>query len=167
MGYLLSISVPNEFKDRVSTFCKERQYTPGSLAVTLIEPSLLQKVSGLEQKLQSFCLMQADFNLVIGGPSNYNNQLLYLNVLPGFISLMRSKLVDYLKLPSNNKVYKPHLTLMRSQPGREIDMNRMLQEAQAYFPSPYAFTVSSIELFSQQHENSPYKPHSTIHFTGR
>ncbi|MDL2232846.1 2'-5' RNA ligase family protein [Ruminococcaceae bacterium OttesenSCG-928-L11] len=167
MGSLVTIRVPDEFAERVKTFCKQRQYTPGDMTVTLIEPSLLESISGIEQKLRSFCLAQKDFNVVIGGPSCYNNQLLYLNVLPGYIQMTRNALLDYLKIPARDKAYRPHLTFMRSLPGRELDLNRMLTEAQQHFTTPFSFTASQLELYTQQHSNAPFKPFCSVEFTGR
>lgn len=168
MTSLISVSVPEEFRERVTLFCRERQQIPGELTITVIEPSLLEKVTGLESKLQSFCLAQSDFNLVIGGPSVFNNQLLYLNVLPGFISMVRGKLMNYLKLQTpDNKVYRPHLTMLRAQPGHKTDMQKLLAEAREQFVTPYAYSVGAFELFVKKNDTTPFKHKATIPFTGR
>jgi hypothetical protein len=168
MGSLITIAIPEELKARITAFCKDRQQIPVELNIILVESSLLGKMTGLEQKLQSFCLGQSDFNMVVGGPSAYTDQMLYLNVLPGFISIVRGKLLDYLKIkPDKDKVFHPHLTIVRAQPGRPINMPRLFADAQAEFGTPYPVNVGGVELYTRASDSTPYKHKSSIRFTGR
>jgi hypothetical protein len=168
MGNLITIAIPEELKARIMAFCRNRQQTPAEMHITLVEPSILGKMAGLEQKLQSFCLGQSDFNMVVGGPSVFSDQMLYLNVLPGLISIVRGKLLDYLKIkPNKDKVYRPHLSIVRAQPGRAINMQRLLADAQVEFGTPYPVTVGGVELYTQTSEGIPYKHQASIRFTGR
>ena len=166
MGNLILIRVPDEFRMRVSSFCTERGYPFSDATVTLIDPSLLGKIPGLQQKLQSFCLAQRDFNMVLGGAARHGDQLLYLGVLPGMVSMVRERLMGYLKIPPGEKPYRPHLTLMHSSAGRGLNMEKMLADAKSVFTPPYQFTVGAFELYTQK-GNEPFKPAATIHFTGR
>jgi 2'-5' RNA ligase len=168
MASVITIAIPDELQARIIAFCRDRQQIPPELNITLVEPSLLGKMTGLEQKLQSFCLGQGDFNMVVGGPSVFTDQMLYLNVLPGVISLVRGKLLDYLKIkPSRDKVYHPHLTIVRAQPGRAINAPKLLADAQAVFGTPYPVTVGGVELYTRPSDSVPYKHQASMRFTGR
>jgi hypothetical protein len=126
----------------------------------------LGNISGLQQKLQSFCLAQKDFNIVLSGAACRGEQMLYLNVLPGMINMVREQLVNYLKIPPGASLYRPHLTLMRSSAMPGIDMPRMLTDAKNVFAGPYQFAVSAFEVYTRGGDGL-FEPSASIQFTGR
>lgn len=166
MACFIGIQIPAELRSEITNFCRARQYIATEPHIKLISPHLLENTPIVQQKLESFCLSQSDFKVIVAGPNCYNNQMLYLTVLPGVINIMRDRLAKHLKvLPG--KVYRPHLTIMRQHAGRSIDLERYLEEARQTFTKPFSFDVSQATLYVQRSEKEPFLPSLSAPFTGR
>lgn len=167
MACFIGIQIPAQLRNEITNFCRARQYVATEPNITLIGSFLLENTAVVQQKLESFCLSQTDFKVVVAGPNCYQNRLLYLTVLPGEINLMRDRLVQHLRVEPW-KVYRPHVAIMRQEPDGPLDLERRyLEEARQAFTKPHTFDVSHASLYIQNADGEQFRPRKVIPFTGR
>lgn len=166
MSSFVGIQISSELQGKVSSFCQTHRYTSSEPYIELLSETLIKDVPLLQQKLESFCLSQPEFRLVIGAPNLFDNKLLYLAVMPGMINMMRDRLIKHLQIRGCG-VYRPYLPLIKQQTARSFDLEAILEDANNTFKQSHSFTVGEITLFNRITDQHPYVPVENIPFTGR
>lgn len=169
MERLIGIVIPDDIKTKIVKFCM--QYNPKLTEpyMTLISPSQLAPVKGVDRKMQSFCLSQPPFKTIIGGPNvehSDEGSFLYLSVMMGPLNTTRDRLVKHLKI-SAGSFFRAQLLLLSGKPNDNQHFDEMLQSAKEVFSKAQEFSVKSLAIYSRENEDEFFKIDAEYPFTGR
>jgi uncharacterized protein YlaN (UPF0358 family) len=164
---LIAIRIPEDIASAVLSFCHMYRCVPAQNTVTLIAPPLLERAAGLEQKLQAFCLAQADFTVALRGAESTDGKHIFLRVQPGVVNMVQSRLAAHLKVDVSGAQYRPHLNILQYGADEPRAQAFIMDEARRYFARPYNFTVSSLGLYEQREDDGLFTLKAEIPFTGR
>lgn len=168
MPQFIGIQLPEELRGKIESFRRKYHAIGTEPHICLISSGLLSEVPVAQQKLESFCLSQADFQVTVSGqPIRRGDRIIFLPVVPGLITIMRDRLAKQLGCALPNTLFRPHVNLIRRSADVPLDFDAVFEDARRVFSSPYLLTVSQVALFTREEGQRVFTPTLITPFTGR
>lgn len=161
MKYFIGVQVPKEFKNRIEIIRAKFKFFSTEPHITLISPNLLLNDDLFIKDLIRTCKEFGKINIKLESLDNFNNKVLYINVVSPKLIELHYKIHQNLNLEKDTNKFVPHLTIAKHRHNRPINIDRIKTYADLTL-HPYEYNVKSIVVYQQPKEKAIYIPYMKI-----
>ncbi len=158
--YFIGLALPEDMNSQLFTLMRRlHQDVSESLKplvqhITLLHPSSLDmRPDDIIPRINDIAADFLPFTLTLTGIDHFQSRVLYLAVDSPELELLQPRLVELLR-PDKQEVYiqrgfTPHITLLQSKRGIQLDIPRLINEVSQHVSFPIQLTISDVACFVQ------------------
>ncbi len=170
MQFFIGIVPPKEDRDRISSFQEKWNTLATEPHITVKAQSGLTDNLDWLEKIEACCCEVNCFNVQLGEPKLFGNEVLYLSVLSEKVKELHIALIDTVhsggKLEKEyfeRDLYVPHLTLGQKKHGLfHSELLRMKDEAKEVLTPFQQWKVECVRVYVQKQRGEKYLPYKDI-----